>query len=165
MLLRAYGNNTDILIDREREAKSHALLAQYGLAPPLLARFENGLLYKYIRGRVCTPQDLTQEPIWRAVARRLAEWHARLPLVTKEDLGQMPNDSPPSPLSESSTPGSSEISERAPAPNVWSIMQKWVSALPSKTEVQKTRKTRLQDEIERSFDELDSSNGLGDCGV
>lgn len=165
MLLRAYGNNTEILIDREREAKSHALLAEYALAPPLLARFENGLLYKFIRGQVCTPQELTRRPVWRGVARRLGEWHARLPLVTKDDFNQAANGSPHSSPSNSSSLGSSEISDRSPAPNVWSIMQKWVSALPSKTETQKTRRIRLQDEIERSFDELDNANGLGNSGV
>src|SRR5947207_11017468 len=78
VLMRAYGNNTEILIDREREAKSHGLLAERGLAPPLLARFENGLLYRFIQGRVCTPQDLIIEPVWRAVARRLGQWHGSL---------------------------------------------------------------------------------------
>jgi ethanolamine kinase len=43
VLLRAYGNCTDILIDREREAANHELLMKYGLAPDLLARFENGM--------------------------------------------------------------------------------------------------------------------------
>src|SRR6516165_9452861 len=95
--MRAYGEGTSLMIDREsqmvtlplsceilivcltEETKSHKLLAERGLAPPLLARFNNGLLYKYIRGRVCSPEDLTREAVWRGVARRLAEWHAIVP--------------------------------------------------------------------------------------
>lgn len=42
VLVRAYGNGTDTLIDREKELRAHALLASKGLAPALLARFENG---------------------------------------------------------------------------------------------------------------------------
>src|SRR2546423_15602006 len=82
VLMRAYGNNTEILIDREREAKSHGLLAERGLATPLLARFENGLLYKFIQGGVCTPHDLTRKPVWRGVARRLGQWHGSLPILS-----------------------------------------------------------------------------------
>jgi hypothetical protein len=33
---------------------------------------ENGLLYRFIRGKPCGHQDLVSPPIWRGVARRLA---------------------------------------------------------------------------------------------
>ena len=78
--MRAYGRDSEVLIDRDMEATTHALPADRGLASPLLSLFKNGLLYNFLPGRVCTPADLSTEPIWRAVARRLGEWHARLPL-------------------------------------------------------------------------------------
>ncbi|USW50857.1 Putative protein kinase-like domain superfamily [Septoria linicola] len=58
VLVRAYGQDTEILIDREREIKTHALLASKGLASPLLARFENGIVYRFCPGDVCTISSL-----------------------------------------------------------------------------------------------------------
>src|ERR1700710_2045643 len=81
VLLRAYGQGTDRIIDRERETQNHELLMQHNLAPTLLARFHNGMLYRFIRGSVTSPADLRQQDIWRAVARRLAEWHAVVPCL------------------------------------------------------------------------------------
>jgi ethanolamine kinase len=171
--MRAYGNNTEILIDRDREAKSHALLAERGLAPPLLARFENGLLYRFIQGRVCTPQDLISEPVWRAVARRLGEWHSSLPIASVPDCKPLTNgtngnacngdvshsaDAPPFSPSRA-------IVTRSPTPNIWTVMQKWVLALPAGTEGEKKRKFQLQKELDRSFRELDDTNGLGYEGL
>ncbi|CRK14772.1 hypothetical protein BN1723_017404, partial [Verticillium longisporum] len=76
ILLRAYGSGTAVLIDREREAQNHELLWKHGLAPELLARFNNGMLYRYIKGSVTSPDDLRKPDIYCAVAGRLAEWHA-----------------------------------------------------------------------------------------
>lgn len=155
VLLRAYGNNTEILIDRDREAMSHALCAERGLAPPLLARFNNGLLYRYIIGKVCTPQDLVREPVWRAVATRLGEWHALLPVDpvadNKTTNGHTVNGRSPK----------SSLMSRLPIPNCWSVMQKWVSALPDDTPKKKARKELLQGELDRSFQDLDNERGPG----
>ena len=165
--MRAYGNNTEILIDREREAKSHALLAERDLAPPLLARFENGLLYKFIRGRPTKPEDLIQEPIWRGVARRLAEWHARLPVSAVKTKGTITNG-----MQQVPTNGADGINgirdchihSRQPTPNLWSVMQKWVVALPDSTEAQQSQKAQLQAELEKTFSELDTTEGPGSAG-
>src|SRR5690606_182818 len=81
ILLRAYGNGTHVIIDRQREAENHELLMAHGLAPELLARFENGMLYKFIRGSVTSTDDLRDPVIYTAVAKRLAEWHARIPCL------------------------------------------------------------------------------------
>lgn len=169
--MRAYGNNTDILIDRDREARSHGLLAQRDLAPPLLARFHNGLLYRYIPGKVCKAEDLTSEPVWRGVAKKLAEWHARLPIrgVSEEgtpgsgNTGQSPSPSD-SAQSTVSLP-TSAIEARSPSPNIWSVMQRWVLALPEGTDKERARKEQLWKELERSYKELDNTNGLGDEGL
>ncbi|KAK0841834.1 hypothetical protein LTS02_016696 [Friedmanniomyces endolithicus] len=64
VLIRAYGEGTAVLIDRERELRAHSLLASVGLAPPLLAKFDNGIMYRFIRGSVCTPEMLDAELDW-----------------------------------------------------------------------------------------------------
>ena len=170
ILMRAYGNGTDLIIDRDREATSHRLLAERGMAPPLLARFHNGLLYGFIPGKVCKAQDLTQEPIWRGVARKLGEWHARVPVSGISSEAPLLNgvngyanrhcvtkkyDGP----SKAGGPSS-----RRPIPNVWSVMQKWVDALNENTEEERARKEMLHQQVERSFEELDNEDGIGEHG-
>ncbi|KAL2042876.1 hypothetical protein N7G274_004636 [Stereocaulon virgatum] len=170
VLLRAYGKGTEVLIDREKEAKSHSLLSQHKLAPPLLARFQNGLIYKFIRGRVCSSQDLTTEPIWRGVARRLGEWHATLPIVAAGETAVVA-DAAEVPLTTTipaSLPSLAKIhaiTPGKPTPNVWTIMQKWVFALPTTSEAEIQRKEVLQQELERTVFELGELPGLGGNGL
>lgn len=175
VLLRAYGKGTDLIIDRERETQNHELLMQYGLAPALLARFHNGMLYKFIRGGVTSPADLRKEDIWRAVARRLAQWHAVVPclpatrasvqeeIAGSEDLGISP------PTSSKKDPAlQAAIDNVAPgklAPNVWTVMQKWIYALPTTTEAERTRQANLQKELTRLITEFSNRPGLGENGV
>ncbi|KAL6718114.1 hypothetical protein ACLMJK_004201 [Lecanora helva] len=180
VLIRAYGKGTEVLIDREsgfrptvpQEATSHSLLSQHKLAPTLLARFQNGLIYKFIRGHVCSPADLTTEPVWRGVARRLAQWHATLPILSAgnttlaQDAG--PEGSLPVPALSKSLPSSEDINAITPdlpAPNVWTTMQKWVFALPITSEVERQRKKVLQDELVRTVSDLGHTPGLGGNGL
>ena len=146
ILLRAYGNNTDILIDRDQEAQSHALLAHLGLAPQLLARFDNGLLYKYIIGQVCTPPDLIRKEVWQATARRLAEWHS-VPIPENYYANRSTNG-------VNGQAQETKTQQRMQVPNVWTVMQKWISALPSESSSCKIRKNQLQTELNRSIEEL-----------
>lgn len=99
ILIRVYGENTDVLVDRESmytprtspllsrtnaigtgEFSCHRLLQQYALAPPIFGRFENGYAYGFVPGIVCSPMDLGRDRVWRGVARKMAEWHASLPV-------------------------------------------------------------------------------------
>lgn len=161
--------NTDYSTE---EATSHSLLAQHKLAPALLARFNNGLIYKFIRGRVCSPEDLRREPVWQGVARLLAKWHSSLP-ITSTGRVALVQDAEPDILLGTSTPPKgfpsleaiNAITPGLPAPNVWTIMQKWVFALPTTNEVEKKRKETLQKELERTVSELGDTSGLGRNGV
>lgn len=163
ILLRAYGNGTHVIIDRQREAENHELLMAHGLAPELLARFENGMLYKFIRGSVASTDDLRDPGIYTAVARRLAEWHARIPCL------------PSAPAAASETNGDSVLSRRRqsidsaapgkPAPNMWTVMQKWIFALPTDTEQQRERQAMLQAESDQLVKDLSQRPGLGKNGV
>jgi ethanolamine kinase len=187
ILLRAYGNGTDILIDREREAANHAQLMNHGLAPDFLARFENGMLYKFIEGSVSSPQDLRNPEIFTAVARRLAEWHATMPCFqdhTSRPISS-PNKSHVRAVSNASRSGANGLGNghpvakpnggtRAgacdsvpgkPSPNVWTTMRKWVDALPTDTETQRQRQERLQRETEEMVQKLSQRPGLGQHGL
>lgn len=188
MLLRAYGKGTEVLIDRDSEvetlslpgkladtvtgeATSHSLLSQHNLAPPLLARFHNGLMYRFIQGRVCGPEDLTKEPVWRGVARRLGEWHAVLPVVSEGPTATVQDAHSEIPLlgSPSKSVPSSEainaITPGKPTPNIWTVMQKWILALPVDHAAEQQRQQRLQKELERTVKELADRPGLGNHAV
>lgn len=175
VLLRAYGQGTDLIIDRERETENHELLMQYNLAPALLARFNNGMLYKFIRGAVTSPADLRTEDIWRAVARRLAQWHAEVPCLprTRHSLAAEIHDSEQFGI-PASTPSKKDpalqaaidnVAPAKPAPNVWTVMQKWIYALPAGSDAEKLRQANLQKELTRLVAEFSNRPGLGENSV
>jgi ethanolamine kinase len=169
VLLRAYGKGTDLIIDRERETQNHELLSSFGLAPELLARFHNGMIYRYIPGRVTSPADLRNPDIYRAVAKRLAEWHARVPCLPgvfthpeHEERSEALEAASPAPTRDLAR--EDRINHVAPgkvAPNVWTVMQKWIYALPANTEAECQRQAELQAELLRTIGELAERPGLG----
>lgn len=160
MLLRAYGEGTDVLIDRERkspyfkrydslsltytpgEIRAHSLLASKGLAPPLLARFNNGLLYKFVAGEVCSPKDIQNPQIYQAVAEKLGQWHGSLSIEVLSDW----NDLKAGDSSEHVTHNNSDSD--MPIPNVWSTTQSWIHALPAESDKQREQVRTIQTEFD-----------------
>ena len=163
ILLRAYGAGTHVLIDREREVENHELLMAHNLAPELLARFQNGIVYRYIRGDVTSAEDLRKPEVYSAVASRLAEWHARIPCL------------PAAPAESASNEDDGVLSRRResidsaapgkPAPNMWTVMKKWIFALPTDTEEQRQQQMRLQADMDQLIKDLSQRPGLGKNGV
>ncbi|KAF3762284.1 kinase-like protein [Cryphonectria parasitica EP155] len=175
ILLRAYGNGTDLIIDRARETQNHELLMQHGLAPELLARFENGMMYRFIRGTVTHPEGLRRRDVYLAVARRLAQWHATVPcLPGKTHLSEKMNGHAADVLkcvdagSRTFETLQEAVDGACPgkrAPNIWTVMQKWIFALPTDTQAQKERQALLQRELARLVAELSPRPGLGSDGL
>lgn len=170
ILLRAYGNGTDLIIDRKRETQNHELLMQHGLAPELLARFDNGMMYRFVRGSVTHPEDLRKNDIYLAVAKRLAQWHATVPcLPGKTHVSEKMNGHCAEFLEGQKRATLQEaIDAAAPtkqAPNVWTVMQKWILALPTKTDAQRERQATLQRELTKLVAEMSQRPGLGTDGV
>lgn len=177
VLLRAYGQGTDLIIDRARETQNHELLMQHGLAPELLARFNNGMMYRFIRGSVTLPEDLRKKEIYLAVARRLAQWHATVPcLPGKTHVSGKMNGQSVALLDNVNASGKGTkfaslqeaidgIAPGKQAPNVWTVMQKWIFALPTETPAQKERQALLQSELRKLVAELSNRPGLGKDGV
>ncbi len=174
------------------ELANHALLARHGLAPPLLARFDNGLVYQFLPGCVCTPADLGRAPVWRGVARRLGEWHAVLP-ITRAVAAPAGGSSSSSSNGSSShgaalhgvSNGHARLEEEAagvlavdgtrsgaphhaPAkagPSIWTTLQKWVDILPEKSAEQARLKALLRREAQRVAKEMSHVSSLGSHGV
>ncbi|KAF1837191.1 ethanolamine kinase-like protein [Decorospora gaudefroyi] len=164
ILLRAYGKGTDVLIDREKETRSHSLLARHNLAPSLYARFDNGLLYKYIQGSVCTPADLRRPEVWRGVAQRLGEWHATLPISSISSTYPAPAQltSPNNNHNKrASLAAMAALTPGKPIPNIWTTMQNWILALPTSTTAQSDRRDQLMQELESLTQMLGDTPGVG----
>ncbi|KAI1826463.1 kinase-like protein [Xylaria intraflava] len=155
ILLRAYGHGTDVIIDRHRETQNHELLMKHGLAPKLLARFDNGIMYRYIEGKACQPADLRNPSIYLAVARRIAQWHATMPCI------HGPSTGPSGPTNKAHDLSGDLVVPGKPVPNTWTVMQKWIKALPTKTETQRVKQTELQKELAWLIGELSQRPGLG----
>ena len=177
ILLRAYGKGTDVLIDREsrshaqriarvntdktaEETRSHCLLARHGLAPTLHARFENGLLYKFVPGSVCSPADLRRPDVWRGVAQRLGEWHATLPISSISSTCPAPSQLATN-NKRASLVAMAQLTPGKPIPNVWTTMQKWIDALPTSTTAQTTRREQLTTELASLTKLLGDTPGVG----
>lgn len=75
ILVRIYGNKTDLLIDRHAERKNIQLLHSYGLAPCLYGIFQNGIVYEYVPGAPLTQDTIIKPSIWPLIARNVAEMH------------------------------------------------------------------------------------------
>lgn len=154
ILMRAYGKGTDVLIDRERELKAHELLANMGLAPPLLARFNNGLIYKFVQGHVCSPADLRKPHVYRATAKRIGQWHGSLPIsaiTSTPNINEQPN------LRHC---GLKDGKYTRPIPNMWNVVQQWIDALPNDSDADKQRNRTLNTELEWLSEKFGSTPGL-----
>lgn len=80
LLIRVYGRNTELVIDRERENRLVARLSAAGVAPPVYGRFANGRVEGYLRGfRALEPAEMGLPTLRRKIAARLAELHSHPP--------------------------------------------------------------------------------------
>lgn len=65
VLVRIYGNKTELLVDRDEEVKSFRVLQAHGCAPQLYCTFNNGLCYEFIQGEALDPKHVCNPAIFR----------------------------------------------------------------------------------------------------
>lgn len=163
VLIRAYGKGTELIIDRDREITSHHLLALHGLAPELLARFSNGMLYRFVVGRPCEALDLQVPRVYRGLAQRLGEWHAVISVSTQTKTAAKTagtNGATNGNIKEQDddiTPGKAK-------PNVFTVMNNWIEVLPSTTPEERERNAKLRKEFDEVVQEYAFRDGLGENG-
>ncbi|NWU95508.1 EKI1 kinase, partial [Upupa epops] len=75
VLVRIYGNKTELLVDRDEEVKSFRVLQAHGCAPQLYCTFNNGLCYEFMQGEALDPEHVCNPDIFRLIARQLAKIH------------------------------------------------------------------------------------------
>ncbi|KAG9335455.1 hypothetical protein JZ751_004584 [Albula glossodonta] len=80
VLVRIYGNKTELFVDRENEVKSFRVLQAHRCAPQLYCTFRNGLCYEFLQGHPLDPKHLRNPFMFRLIARHVAQYHSiRLP--------------------------------------------------------------------------------------
>jgi ethanolamine kinase len=107
------------------------------------------------------------------VARRLAQWHAVMPVENVENttIPQSPRmsavDSFPQSRRKMSTSSLNvpNITPGMPSPNVWTVLQKWIIALPYDTKAQLDRRTVLQQQLDLLVEEIGNTGSVGKDGV
>ena len=62
VLIRIYGTNSELFVDRDAEIHNIQLLHAAGCARPLFARFENGIAYGFFPG-TCLDETNVRDPV------------------------------------------------------------------------------------------------------
>jgi len=78
ILVRIYGENTEMIIDRESEIRNIKILQSLGFAPRLYASFSNGLAYQYLPGNILTVKSCREDKICHLVAQHMACFHQQI---------------------------------------------------------------------------------------
>ncbi|CDK24819.1 unnamed protein product [Kuraishia capsulata CBS 1993] len=120
VLVRTYGRGTDLIIDRDREFVSQLLLNSLSLAPPIYAKFGNGLVYGYIPGRSLLSHEMSHPLLYPLIAQRLGQWHS---LLSDSEIEESITK-----LKRFNTkPGDKR--ENTPR-NIWDLMSSWIDIVP-----------------------------------
>ncbi|OBZ89825.1 Ethanolamine kinase 2 [Choanephora cucurbitarum] len=140
VLVRAYGKGSELIIDRKQEVMNIITLSAQGMCPPLYARFRNGLVYGFIKGKVSTVEELGQERTAEWIAKKLARWHqVSLPQAVKSSTKEQ---------------------------SLWSTMYKWLEQVPEKYDQATTQHTfetqfnmkEIRSELDRLIQTLNQLN-------
>ncbi|KAL3982675.1 Choline/ethanolamine kinase family protein [Acanthocheilonema viteae] len=79
LLFRIYGNNTDKIIDRDKELNNWLYLASHGCAAQLYARFTGGVVSGFLPGNTLTVDNLRDETIVTNTCKSLSRLHKLRP--------------------------------------------------------------------------------------
>jgi len=75
VLVRVYGNKTDLIIDRKRELVNIKRLYTTGFGPKLYGTFKNGYVYEFYPGAPVAPDELASCKWNVQIASQLAKYH------------------------------------------------------------------------------------------
>ena len=151
VLIRVYGHGTNLIIDRHREFISHLILNSIGLAPPVFARFKNGLVYGYLDGRSLKPEEMSKKSLYPLIAQQLGNLHNKVDYKLIEQgiekiralkLGRRRRRSSSASITfkkkhhhnslsgtSSSTSGATTAKKRFIS-NIWELLDDWINIVP-----------------------------------
>ena len=84
VLIRIYGQNSDLMIDREKEIRNMKILHENGCGAELYAIFQNGIAYQYLSGSILSVESVREPNVYPAVATACAKMHSIKPPLNKE---------------------------------------------------------------------------------
>lgn len=76
ILIRVYGKNTELFIDRQKEIRNLKLMNRHGLSPPVFCVFSNGLAYGFSEGKVIDYNMAHDPKISKYIAIMLTRMHS-----------------------------------------------------------------------------------------
>ena len=83
MLIRVYGENTDLFIDRKLEFRNMRTMYKAGLSATIHCAFSNGISYGFTPGKVLDEHMVRDATISSLIAETMARMHTLKPLVAK----------------------------------------------------------------------------------
>lgn len=152
VLMRVYGPGTNLIIDRHREFILHLVLNSIHLAPPVHARFKNGLIYGFLNGRSLENFELKHDNLYPLIAQQLGNWHK---LVDINAINQGVNklrdytraskrksiDQPREKLKKDKKPKKRSIS------NIWELIEDWIHIVPVIPQLVQSFQENMKDEV------------------
>ncbi|KAD4386217.1 hypothetical protein E3N88_26386 [Mikania micrantha] len=75
VLVRIYGEGSDIFFDREEEIRTFEAISTHGHGPHLLARFPEGRVEEFIHAKTLSAFDLRDPEISTLIAAKMREFH------------------------------------------------------------------------------------------
>ena len=75
ILVRLYGRNTDLIIDRSAERRNMNIMHSLGSGPPLIAVLNNALVYGFVVGEPTTVTVIREPVVRQMVAKEMAKMH------------------------------------------------------------------------------------------
>ncbi|XP_070569896.1 ethanolamine kinase 1-like isoform X3 [Ptychodera flava] len=87
VLIRIYGHNSELVIDRAKEIDTFQVLFKAKCGPELYCCFNNGICYQYIPGETIDSDMVKSEKIYPLVAHKMAQMHT----IKPEDGSKIPN--------------------------------------------------------------------------
>ncbi|KAF8794050.1 Ethanolamine kinase 1 like protein [Argiope bruennichi] len=76
VLIRIYGENTELIIDRDLEVRNLQIMCEAGFCAPLHCLFTNGLCYDFTPGEVLDIKMVRDPDISKLIATKLARMHS-----------------------------------------------------------------------------------------
>ncbi|CUM64214.1 uncharacterized protein PRCAT00001808001 [Priceomyces carsonii] len=137
-LMRVYGPGTNIIIDRDREFILHLILNSLSLAPPIHARFKNGLVYGFLPGKSLDPEELSKPNIYPLIAQQLGNWHRKLDTRLIE-----------SGVEELRNFRAKKLKKKFIS-NIWELIEEWINIVPITSNLLATFDENLEKEINKS---------------
>jgi ethanolamine kinase len=86
ILVRVYGKNSELMINRQKEIRNMKILQQNGCGAKLYAIFRNGIAYQYVSGSTLTVDTIHDSNVFPAVAAACAKMHSIEDRLDKEQM-------------------------------------------------------------------------------